>query len=91
MPARLRTWAADIHHAAQERLWDPLLARRLCSVLPSFLSDPSLANRPANEELDHIFRIVVGRRLTRHIVGADHPRRQSLTVHDTTVNCGNGH
>jgi SAM-dependent methyltransferase len=79
MRPQLRTLAADIHHAAQERIWDRLLGRRRCPLLSSFLADPSLRNRPAGAELDHIFRIVVGRRLTRHVVGGGHPRRHSLT------------
>jgi SAM-dependent methyltransferase len=78
-PSRLRVWAADIHHAAQERLWDSLLGRRRCPLLMSFLSDPLLGDRAAGRELDHIFRIVVGRRLTRNVVGGSHPRRHSLT------------
>jgi len=79
MRSRGRAWAADAHHVAQERIWDRLLGRQRCPLLPAFLSDPSLAHRPVGEELDHIFRIVVGRRLTRNIVGGGHPRRHSLT------------
>lgn len=79
MSSRLRVRAADLHHAAQERLWDALLGRQRCPLLPSLMNDPSLGDRPVRLELDQIFRIVVGRRLTRHVVGGSHPRRHSLT------------
>ena len=78
MRSRLRTWAGDANFAWQERVWDRIIGRATCRLLPALCSDPALANRPVAEELDLIFRRVVGRRLTRHVVG-DHPRRQSLT------------
>jgi SAM-dependent methyltransferase len=78
-----RRWAADIHHAMQERVWDPLLGRRRCPLLAPFLSGPSAPNvsdhAATHEGLDQVFRIVVGRRLSRSVVGTRHPRRHSLT------------
>jgi SAM-dependent methyltransferase len=76
--SRSRAWAADLYLSWQERIWDPLLRRPRCSLLPSFLAEPALEGRSIEQDLDLIFRIVVGRRLTRTIVG-NHPRRQSLT------------
>jgi SAM-dependent methyltransferase len=77
-PSRLRTWAADIRLAWEERIWDPLRGRRPCPLLTSLRKDPSLSGRPVDRELDRILRTGVGRRLTRDVLG-DHPRRQSLT------------
>ncbi len=78
-PSRLRTWAADQTFALQEGVWDRLLRRQPCPLLPSLRSDPALACRSVDHELDLIFRRVVGRRLTRHVVGSNHSRRLSLT------------
>lgn len=76
----LRDKAADLHHLVQERFWDRVIGRQRCELLPSLLNDPSLPDpASARQDLDRVFRIVVGRRLTSHVVGGHHPRRHSLT------------
>jgi SAM-dependent methyltransferase len=74
-----RAWIGNVVHAWQEGIWDRVCRRRTCPLLVSFRADSALASRPVDLELDLIFRRVVGRRLTRNIVGPNHRRRQSLT------------
>jgi SAM-dependent methyltransferase len=73
-----RTLAADAYYAWLDRVWDPLGRRRLCPLLPALVTHPALTGLRVAHDLDRILRIVVGRRLTRFIVG-DHPKRQSVT------------
>jgi hypothetical protein len=77
--SRLRTLAGEIRGVLEERIWDPLHGRRPCSILASLRDDPALAGRPVDRDLDRILRIILGRRLSRHVMERNHPRRHSLT------------
>jgi SAM-dependent methyltransferase len=59
-------------------LLDAVRGRRPCPRLAALLADPSLAGRPVVREVERLVWTVVGRQLTRRVVGED-PRRQSLT------------
>lgn len=75
---RARTRGDAIRAVWEERIWDRLRGRRRCPQLAALRKDPALSGRAVEEELDRIFRIILGRRLTRDVVGR-HPRRQSVT------------
>lgn len=69
--------------ATVERWWGELLGDRLrgrprCALLTSLHDDPSLAHRNVGADVDRIVHTIVGRRLTRFVVGR-HPHRHSLT------------
>jgi len=76
--SRIQAWANDTCFVWQEGVWDRVRRRSPCPLLPMLRSNPDLAHRPVDRELDLILRTIVGRRLTRHVVGR-HSRRQSLT------------
>jgi len=60
-----------------EQVWDRVRGRRACEELASLLA-ASDAPATVRADVDRILRIVVGRLLTRHVVGDDR-WRQSLT------------
>jgi SAM-dependent methyltransferase len=78
VPSRVRARVTALELGRGGRFWDRLRGRRLCPRLVSLRLDPSLSHRRIDQELDRIFRVIVGRRLTVYVVGP-HRRRHSLS------------
>ncbi len=76
--SRPKTWTEQVSGTWRDRIWDPLRGRARCSRLAALLEDAALAGRPVRDDLDHILRVIAGRRLSPFVMG-DHAQRQSLT------------
>ena len=72
------TWTATLVHLWHERIWGPLCGRTRCQQLSALLDDAALAGRTVHRDLERIVQIIIGRRLSRFVMG-DHANRQSLT------------